>query len=116
MNIPNKEYVEKAIRLKGSLKLSAIHTPYTEYEIKTWPIQQQEAEAYLADNNASTPTLDTLAQTRKITKTVLVSKIMENVNIIRPLIGKILGEQQALLDELKNTDDFVAVHKKVISW
>ena len=109
-----RQVKEREIRAEGSKRLLALATPYAPEERETWITQQREAESYLLDSAAPTPMIDAMATGRGISKTLLVSKIMENVNLFRAAAGAILGQQQRLLDETYATTDFAAL--LAISW
>ena len=87
------------IRMVGNYRLGMLATPYMDRERETWKTQEEEALAWLADNAAPAPMLTAQAAERGIPLADLVAKVMENVNV-KSLAGKILGQQQALLDKI----------------
>lgn len=91
---------EERIRIEGSKRLSDIASPYLPEERDTWPTQLAEATAWLANNTAPTPMVDALAAARGIPKADLITKIMGNADLFRTASGNILGQQQALLDQI----------------
>jgi hypothetical protein len=88
------------IRAGGNTRLLAIANPYQPAERETWAVQMTEAEAWLADNNNTTPMIDAICAGRGIDKPTLVGYIMANTNLFRQASGGILGIQQALLMEI----------------
>lgn len=100
------------IRRVGNERLEALANPYMSNERLTWPIQQQEAEAWRSDPTALTPMLDAIAANRGTTKPELVELVMGNVELFRTMSGQILGQQQALLDRIysvQTVDELLAV-------
>lgn len=91
---------EQAIRIEGNKRLLALAKPYQPAERETWATQLAEAEAWTADNAASTPMIDQIATARGIGKAELVEMILGNANLFRSESGRILGQQQALLTAL----------------
>lgn len=73
---------------------------YTASERESWPKQENEARAWLVDNNANTPWLDAAAQARGISKADLVSKITENADLFISTSGSLTGKRQNLRDQI----------------
>ena len=101
-----REPKEKEIRLEGGKRLEALAAPYGPEERESWATQQREARAWLVDNTAATPMLSAMATARGITLAVMVGKVMENVALFEAAAGQILGQQQALLDQVYAVTDF----------
>ena len=91
---------DQAIRAEGNRRLNALARPYQLAERETWATQLSEAEAWTADNAAPTPMVDQIAAARGMDKATLVGLIIGNANLFRAESGRILGQQQALLDRL----------------
>lgn len=70
-------------------------------EISTWGKQEAEARAYLLDQNASTPFIDNLVNTRGVIKEYLVGKIIEKADAYAMAVGVLTGERQRREDELE---------------
>ena len=102
--IPNRDKKlatrAEAIRQKYARKIEATVERYTGTEQKTWFIQVQEAEAYLADNTAPTPFLTALVAERGVALADMATQIKSKETAYRQEIGALLGKQQKELDEL----------------
>lgn len=89
--IINKEFEEE---------LAVVTSQYTRSEIDSWPEQLREAEAYQADNNASTPLINAAIAENGRTKADHVSRILVNAAAYRVLVGKALGKKQKRIADL----------------
>lgn len=92
----------RTIRRKYAKLMDDIVKPYLKTEQLTWDAQVKEADAYLFNNQASTPMLQALATNRGVTLSDLVSWIKENEMQYKQAVGTLLGMQQAELDTLYN--------------
>lgn len=81
-------------------EIAAIKEGYTEDEIKSWSQQLAEAEAYQANQAASTPLLDAILATRGGTKSELVTKIATNAAAYAYVFGQALGKKQKAIADL----------------
>lgn len=102
-NLP--QYVEYAVRKWGNAELSKLAMPYGAAERETWHVQHREAEAWLADNGARIPLISAMCTARDIPVSVMVGKIMENVDLFQYLAGNIMGRQQGLIDQIYQATD-----------
>lgn len=75
---------------------------YSDVEKQTWPQQQLEVKAYLQNNEVATPTLDSLAEARGISRELMLEKAVAKVTAFEPIAAKIVGKQQAYEDEIKS--------------
>ena len=103
--IDSQKFVDEAI-----LKL------YPKFEVDTWQNQLRDANAYIADNNAITPTLDALAAQRQITKLSLANKIIAKSAVFEAFSSAQAGERQRLedlIDEAETVEELNAVSKFV---
>lgn len=91
---------EQVIRTEGQRRLSLLSAPYRPEERETWTFQRGEALAWQADNSAPTPFCDTIAQNRGIPRELFLPKVIENSTLFFSASAAILGQQQALLDQL----------------
>lgn len=91
---------EQVIRTEGQRRLSLLSAPYRPEERETWTFQRAEALAWQADNSAPTPFCDTIAQNRDIPRELFLPKVIENSTLFFSASAAILGQQQALLDQL----------------
>lgn len=74
---------------------------FSSVEKQTWPRQQEEVRAYLADNSAPTPTLDGLAEARGISRNLMLEKAIAKVTAFEPISVAVVGRQQAYEDAIK---------------
>lgn len=61
-----------------------------------WPMQLEEAKAYLADNTSPTPMLDAMLSESGEEKEVLVNRIITKNTEFREAVGKALGKKRSL--------------------
>jgi hypothetical protein len=80
--------------------VNALTVGYPDTEIASWPKQEGEARAFLADNNAATPWIDGAAASRGLTKAQLVALIIGNADALAPLHGGLTGKRQSLRDAI----------------
>lgn len=81
-------------------EISAVKEGYTEDEIKSWPQQVAEAQAYQADQTVSTPLLDAIVSQRGGTKDELVLRIATNATQYAQVFGVALGKKQKAIADL----------------
>jgi hypothetical protein len=97
----NKLVFKKYIRDRFNDKSKDIVSArYGKLEQQSFEQQKKEAEAWTADNTASTPMLSTLATARGITVSDLVSKINTKVAVYNSAVASKLAEQKVLEDEV----------------
>ncbi len=100
-------YVE-TLKEKKASKLNEINAEYEQNVLKianvgkdemaTWPKQEAEARAWLADNSSATPVIDNLMIGRSAlgeSKAELVAKIIANADAYSVAFPKVLGLYQA---------------------
>lgn len=85
---------------------------FSEVEKMTFPSQQKEVEAWLADNTSATPVLDSLAEARGITREEQIQKAVAKVQLFVPLSAKIIGTQQKYEDDIKIIKENEAMNLK----
>lgn len=81
--------------------LNDIRSGYPEFETDTWDQQKAEAEAYLADNTASIPLVQSIADSRGVPVDVLCQKIVEKATAYAQTAGTIIGDRQKLEDQIE---------------
>ena len=81
-------------------EIAAVKEDYTEDEIKSWPQQVAEAQAYQADQTVSTPLLDAIVSQRGGTKDELVLRIATNAAQYAAVFGAALGKKQKAIADL----------------
>lgn len=83
---------------------------YPDSEVQTFNQQVTEAERYLATNEPEeAPLLSGIAQARNITLIDLVSRVLQKRNAYTKLCGVVIGQRQALEDQLDALTDIDAV-------
>lgn len=83
-----------------------------DFEVYTWPLQSDEAKAYEQDKSAPTPTLDIIAASRGIERTVLIEKALQKSKLYELLAASVAGQRQKYEDALKaavTLDDINAI-------
>lgn len=73
---------------------------YPADEVSSWPKQEREARAWLADNTALTPWIDGAAVARSLPKADLVALIIGNADALAPIHGALTGKRQLLRDQI----------------
>ena len=81
-------------------EISTIKEGYTDDEIKSWPQQLAEAQAYQADQTSDTPLLDAIVSERGGTKDELVLRIATNATQYAQVFGAALGKKQKAIADL----------------
>lgn len=80
--------------------MRSIEASYPESEVKTWTKQEEEAKAYLADNQVATPLIDALVANRGLDKAELITRILAKAQAFAVVAGTIVGVRQAHEDAL----------------
>jgi hypothetical protein len=88
-----------------SSTISVLTTAYTQNEINSWPKQETEARAYIADNNVSTPLLSQIATARGLTLTDLANRVIAKADTFAVGYGTALGDKQAVEDQIQTIVD-----------
>lgn len=107
----NQYLFKRIIRDRYNAKFMGLSKPASHGEKASWDQQRKEAEAWTADNSASTPMLTTMATARSISVSDLVSKINTKVTAYNSAVATLLGEQKALEDEVDALDTIAKCHK-----
>lgn len=81
-------------------EIAAVKEGYLDDEIKSWPQQIAEAQAYQADQTAPTPLLDAMVTERGTTKDELVLRIATNASAYAAVFGAALGKKQKAIADL----------------
>ena len=87
---------------------------YPQMERESWPQQEKEARAYLADPTAATPLLDALATARGVAKDVVAQKIVAKADAFAAAAGALIGKRQALEDAISAATTIEEL--EAISW
>lgn len=80
--------------------IALISAGYPDSEVLSWPKQETEARAWLANNSAATPLIDALASTRGVDKADLVGRIIAKADAFAQESGELIGKRQGLEDQL----------------
>lgn len=106
----------REINAAADAALASITTQYPRAEIDSWQIQLAEANAYTADQAASTPFIDGLVARRQgVDKPTLVSRILANAAAWSGLSSDVFGQRQALDDLVDAAATVEAVEAIVVS-
>ncbi len=89
-------------RVNGAYQaaIAAMTADYPRDEIESWPKQEAEARAWLADPSVATPWMDGAAMSRGISKPQLVARIMDRANRFAAGHGQLTGKRQKLRDQI----------------
>lgn len=100
-----------------SISVNALTAGYPENEVASWPKQESEARAWMLDNNAATPWIDSAATARGMLKQDLVSLIIANADALAPMHGSLSGKRQYLRDQIDALGDSpTAAQLDAIQW
>lgn len=83
-------------------RFQQINLPVSKLEEISWAQQRSEAEAYLADNSAATPLLSSLAQSRGITISEMVSRVNTAIAAYNQEVANLLARKQMIETEIKS--------------
>ena len=101
-NLTDKAEKKRKAALAGAdAAVAGYMALFSEVERSTFPKQQAEVEAFEADANAATPTLDALAQARGISREEQLARAKAKVDAFVPLSACIIGTQQKYEDQVK---------------
>lgn len=91
----------------------AIKSTYPETEVLSWPKQEKEAYALLADATAVTPLIDGIAAGRGIDRIELAHLIISKVEQFALITGPVFGKRQALeklIETATTAEDLEAIN------
>ncbi len=77
---------------------------YPSFERETWPTQQAEAKAYLADPAAATPWCDRAAAKRKMDRLEFLGRVVAKVAAFEVISADVAGYRQRLEDQIRAID------------
>lgn len=89
---------------------------YPQNEIASWPKQEAEARAWIADNNTATPWIDSAAAARGISKEEFITKVIAQADALAPLHGALSGKRQNLRDQIDALADPTQAALDAIKW
>lgn len=93
---------------------TALTDGYPDAEKLTWPVQQQEALAWDADNNSPTPYLDSVASARGIDEVEMRQLTLAQVQAFRTASAGLVGTRQRLRDQIDAAESVETVES--IQW
>lgn len=104
----------KLAEINGSYQqaIATLTPTYPDDERLTFDKQEAEARAWMADNSAPTPFIDSLAAGRQMDKAELVSRIIAKADAFALASGSLTGQRQRhedLLDAAKTAEDVAAI-------
>ncbi|ARO88188.1 hypothetical protein EBAPG3_010580 [Nitrosospira lacus] len=91
----------KRINVAYKTAIRQMTADYPADEVISWPKQEEEALAWLANNSEPTPWIDGAVLGRGITKAEFVDKIIANAVLFAPAHGKLTGKRQKLRDQIE---------------
>ena len=94
--LKNQSYI-KAIEANIQIKIKELVKDYLDFEIDTFPTQEQEAKEYIKDNLLSTPFIDELCLSRDISKEEMVNKILKNAAALKKMKAQLIGAYQKII-------------------
>lgn len=99
------------------LAVNALTAGYPSNEIASWPKQEQEARALMADPTTPTPWLLGAATSRGISVNDFAVLVINNANALAPLHGSLTGKRQKLRDQIDALPDNAAQSEfDAIQW
>lgn len=99
---PAQMIAEAHDRINRSYEMAVnnITAGYPTTEIASWPKQESEARAYVADPQSVTPWLVGAADARGISVSELATLVIGNADALAPLHGALTGKRQKLRDQI----------------
>ena len=95
--LTNNDVYIKGLEFQTQFQIDQIAKGYPQFERDTFAIQENEANAYMKDNEASTPFIDNLCLNRGIEKSVMVTKILANAEALKLTTAPIIGQYQKII-------------------
>jgi len=91
-------------------RFAQINLSVSKLEEVSWAQQRSEAEAYSADNTAPTPLLSSLAQSRGITLSEMVTRVLTAITNYNQEVATLLARKQMIETEIKSCADIQALN------
>lgn len=100
--VPAKTAAQVAAEIDAAYSdaINVIAAQYPDTERDSWPKQEAEARAYLAESSAATPLLSAIATARGITVADLAARVLTNAAAYSVAGGEIIGRRQARMDAI----------------
>ena len=94
------DQLRTALTAEYERRMQAIAAGYPPSERESWPVQTSEAQAMLADANASTPWIDAAVTARNIDRIELANRIVAKDAMYRVFSGTLSGVRQRIEDAI----------------
>ncbi len=112
-----KAVAHARINAAYSASVNALTAGYPENEVASWPKQETEARAWMLDNSAQTPWIDSATTARGMLKQDFISLVIANADALAPLHGALSGKRQYLRDQIDALgDNPTAEQLDAIQW
>ena len=95
--LTNNDVYIKGLEFQTQCQIDQIGKGYPQFERDSFAIQESEANAYMKDNETSTPFIDNLCLNRGIEKSVMVAKILANAEALKLATAPIVGQYQKIV-------------------
>ena len=95
--LTNNDVYIKSLEFTTQQQINQIGKDYPQFERDTFTTQENEANAYIKDNEAPTPFIDNLCLSRGVEKSVMVAKILENAQNLKLATAPIIGQYQKIV-------------------
>lgn len=89
-----------AINTQFNDAVNALKSRYPQGEVETWEIQEREATAYFADNDATVPFITKLAEADGVTLTAKAQSILEKATEYQSELAALVAERHQKMNEL----------------
>lgn len=88
------------VNAASQAQMDAISAKYPAFEVQTWPDQEREARAWLADATTATPTLGPIAAARGLALDDLAGRVVAKADTYRAAVALCIGRRQKLEDDI----------------
>ena len=95
--LTNNDVYIKSLEFTTQQQINQIAKDYPQFEKDTFTTQENEANAYMKDNEAPTPFIDNLCLNRGVEKSVMVAKILANAEALKLATAPIIGQYQKIV-------------------
>lgn len=104
-SILSKEAAHARINASYEAAVGSLTAGYPDTEIASWPKQEAEARAWLADSATPTPWISSAAAARGISISQFVALVIANADALAPMHGALSGKRQSLRDQIDALGD-----------
>lgn len=105
------ERAQAKLRVMNQIQAAAnfIEASYASVEKQTWPYQRLEVEAYLADSNAPTPTIDAIAASAEEPRATTLANAVEKVGQFKAFTNTLVGKRRKLYAQIEAETDWQVI-------